>query len=84
MQKPTDGVYRRETTGSGPVVLKAVPATGAAFSGFTMDHFFMRLSFPTPPTSCMWWIYTCNVVNNKRSARNVVGIGVYVRVGYIV
>ena len=29
----------------GPVVLEAVRVTGAAFSGFTLDHFFMRLSF---------------------------------------
>ena len=45
----TDGAHCRESTGTGPVVLKAVPVmTGAAFSGFTMDHFLMRLSFPTP------------------------------------
>ena len=30
-----------------PVVLKVVPVTGAAFSGFTIDH-FVRLSFPIP------------------------------------
>ena len=33
----TDDVHRRESDGSGPVVVKAVPVMGAAFSGFTMD-----------------------------------------------
>ena len=41
----------RESAGTGPVVLKVVPVTGAAFSGFTiMGHFFVRLSFSTPTT----------------------------------
>ena len=43
----TDGVHCRKSIGTGPVVLKAVPVTGAAFSGFTMNHDFMS-SFPTP------------------------------------
>ena len=37
----------RESAGTGPVVLKVVPATGAAFSGITMDK-LMCLSFSTP------------------------------------
>ena len=44
----TDGVPCRESAGAGSVVLKVVPITGAAFSGITMDQFFLRLSFPTP------------------------------------
>ena len=44
----TDGAPCRESTCTGAVVLKAVPVTGAAFSGFTMDQCLMRLSFPTP------------------------------------
>ena len=36
----TDGVHCREYTGTGPVFPKAVPETGAAFSGF--------LTFSTP------------------------------------
>ena len=39
----TDGVHCRESTGTRPVVLKVVPATGAAFSGFTLDQFAMPL-----------------------------------------
>ena len=35
---PTDGVHYREPTGPGAVVLKAVPVTGAASSGFTVDQ----------------------------------------------
>ena len=34
----TDGVHWRESAGTGPEVLKVVGATGAAFSGITMDH----------------------------------------------
>ena len=34
-----DGVHCQKFTGTKPVVLKAVPVTGAAFSGFTMDQF---------------------------------------------
>ena len=45
MQLRTDGVHCRESPRTGPVVLKVVPVTGTAFSGFTMDQFFMRLSF---------------------------------------
>ena len=44
-----DGVHCQESSGTGPVVvLKVVPVTGAAFSSTPMDHFFVRLSFPTP------------------------------------
>ena len=37
-----------ESTCTGPVFLKAVPVTSAAFSGFAMDQFLMRLSVSTP------------------------------------
>ena len=47
-QMRTDGVHCREHTGTGPVFPKAVPGTGAAFSGFTMSRLFVRLSFFTP------------------------------------
>ena len=46
-QLRTDVVHCRESAGSGPVVLKVVPVTSAAFSDFTVDQ-LMRLSFPTP------------------------------------
>ena len=39
-QLRTDGVHCRESTGTGPVVLKVVRVTSAAFSGFTMAQFF--------------------------------------------
>ena len=45
-----DHTYCRESAGTEPVVLKVVPVTGAVFSGITMDHFFVCLSFPTPTT----------------------------------
>ena len=43
----TDGVYhRRESAGTGPVVLKVVRVTGAAFSGITVDQFSCPCIFP--------------------------------------
>ena len=44
----TKHIHCRQSAGTGPVVLKVVRVTGAAFPGFIMVHFFMRLSFPTP------------------------------------
>ena len=50
-QLRTDGVHCRESAGTGPVlVLKVVPVTDAAFSGFTMDQLVYTplFSFPRP------------------------------------
>ena len=47
-QLRTDGVPCRESAGTGPVVLKVVPVTGAAFSGFAMDQFLFVSLFPHP------------------------------------
>ena len=45
----TDGVHCREFASTGPVVLKVVPVTGAAFSGIPVHGpIFVRLSLPTP------------------------------------
>ena len=41
----TNGIHHLESAGPGPVVLKVVPVTGAAFSGATMDQFCAPL-FP--------------------------------------
>ena len=41
----TDGVRRRDSVGTGPVVLKVVSVTVVAFWGHGL--FFLRLSFPT-------------------------------------
>ena len=46
-QLRTDGVYCRESAGTGPVNLKVVPATGAALAGHHRQ-IHMRLSFPHP------------------------------------
>ena len=48
-QLRTNGIPRREFVGNGPVVLKAVRVTGAAFSGFTMDQFLYASLFLYPP-----------------------------------
>ena len=37
-QLRTDGVHCRESAGTGPVNLKVVPVTGAAFASITMDQ----------------------------------------------
>ena len=34
----TNGVHRRESTGTGPVILEVVLVTGVVFSGFIMDY----------------------------------------------
>ena len=39
-QLRSDSVHCRGSAGTGPLVLKVVPVSGAAFSGFTIDHFF--------------------------------------------
>ena len=44
----TDGIHCQESAGTGPVVLKVVPATGAAFSGVTMDQLMCTSLFPHP------------------------------------
>ena len=49
-QLRTDGVYCRVSAGTRPVILKVVPATGAAFLGTAMDQ-LMCASFPTPTNS---------------------------------
>ena len=41
-------LHCRESAGTGPVVLKVVPVTGAAFSGFTIDQFLCASLFPNP------------------------------------
>ena len=47
-QLRTDGIHCRESAGTGPAVLKVVPATGAAFSGITMDQLMCASLFPHP------------------------------------
>ena len=46
-QLRADGVHCRKYGGTGPVVLKVVPPTGAAFSGITMYRFISAILFPT-------------------------------------
>ena len=47
-QLRTDGVPRRESVGTGPVVLKVVPVADAPFSGITIDHFMSASLLPHP------------------------------------
>ena len=44
----TDGAHCRESAGTGQVVLKVVPVTGAASSAGHHGPLNARLSFPTP------------------------------------
>ena len=43
---PPPPIVERVGDAGSPVVLKVVRVTDATFSGFTMDHFFIRLFFP--------------------------------------
>ena len=53
----------------GSVVLKVVPVTGAAFSGFTMDQFMcVRLSFTTP-NIIFNFIFLCTIFFKEKSER---------------
>ena len=51
-QPRTDGLYCRESAGTGPAVLKVVSMTDAAFSGITMDNFLCTFLFPRPLLIC--------------------------------
>ena len=46
-QLRTDNVHRREAAGTGPLALKIVPVTDAAFSGILYTQLFVHLFFPT-------------------------------------
>ena len=48
MQLRTDGVHYRESTGTGPVVLKVISVTGAAIFQVTMDQLMCASLFPHP------------------------------------
>ena len=47
-QLRTDGVDCRESAGTGSIVLKVIPITGAVFSGITMDQITCASFFPHP------------------------------------
>ncbi|CAM9231416.1 unnamed protein product, partial [Ascophyllum nodosum] len=47
-QLRTDSVHCRESAGTGPVVLKVVPVTGAAILQVTMDQSMCASLFPHP------------------------------------
>ena len=52
-QMRTDGVYCRESVGTGPVVLKVVPVTSAALAGH-LGPINVRVSFLTPTIGLKW------------------------------
>ena len=56
-QSRTDGVHCRESTSTGPLVLKVVRVTGAAVSGFSpWTNFLCASLFPHPLMVCMYYI----------------------------
>ena len=62
----TDGVHRREFAETGPVTLKVVPVTGAAFTGHHGPN-IVRLSFATPTLGMKWvYIYMLKVCDGLR------------------
>ena len=52
-QLRTDGVHYRESAGTGPVVSKVVPVTGAALAGHH-EPINVHLSIPTPTIGIEW------------------------------
>ena len=52
-QLRTDGAHCRESASTGPVVLNAVPVTGAAFASHH-GPINVRLYFPTPTIGMKW------------------------------
>ena len=59
-----DGVHCLESADRGPIVLKVVPVTGAAFSGYHHGPINVRLSFPTL-THYYWYVVdTCDGESN--------------------
>ena len=54
-QLHTDGVHCREAAGGGSAILKVVPVTCAAFSGFTVDHLLCASLFHTYPLQ-YWYV----------------------------
>ena len=63
-QLRTDGIRCRESTGTGPVVLKVVLVTDAAFSGTTTDQFVCASLVPHP--LLVYW-YSRHVQYRKQS-----------------
>ena len=51
-----DGVHCRESAGTGPVILKVIPVTGAAFSGIPMDQLLCAIKeeYCRRPPAC-WY-----------------------------
>ena len=43
-----EGVHCRDSSGIGPVILKVVRVTGAAYSGNSIDQFLSAALFPQP------------------------------------
>ena len=67
MQMRTDDVHCRESAGTGPVVLKVVPVTGAAFSGFAAHQLVVCAStYPRP--LLVWSGYSMSCAIHKVSA----------------
>ena len=62
-QLRTDGVHSRKSTGTGPLNLKVVPVTGAAFTVITMDqlicaslshsHYWYEVGMHVESTGCI-------------------------------
>ena len=74
-QLRTDDVPCRESAVTGPVVLKVVPVTGAAFSGVTMDQFSCASFFPHPSSVCNGYINShstaCVIQNVSEAVRYI-------------
>ena len=64
-QLHADGIHCHEPAGTGPVVLKVVPVTGAVFSGITMDQLICASLFPHPLLVCICSENICDTAGSN-------------------
>ena len=77
MQLRNDGVHCRESPGTGPVFLKIVPVTGAAFSGIAMDQFWFASLFSPQLLVCITVLITVDIMMLMCDTKSVGGVYAY-------
>ena len=64
----TDGIHCRESTGTGPLVPKVLPVTGAAFLKYHHGPIHMPLSFATPFKNYWYVVGMCDTESTVSEA----------------
>ena len=76
MQMRTDGVSGRESAGTGSVILKVVPVTGAAAFAGRHGPINVRLSFPSPTIELLvlfWYWYKVGMLKVSEYCTGFIG-----------